>query len=62
MMCRMVWSHSTGLTRPCRLDNLMANVPDVALCYHREGIVQGYQLVSTQELPNLACAGFDPKV
>eukprot|EP01012_Entosiphon_sulcatum_P062399 TRINITY_DN886_c0_g1_i1.p1 TRINITY_DN886_c0_g1~~TRINITY_DN886_c0_g1_i1.p1 ORF type:complete len:1108 (+),score=174.93 TRINITY_DN886_c0_g1_i1:55-3378(+) len=45
------------------LDNVMVNVPHVAICYHREGFVQGYQLVSTQDLPGLSPeTWFDPKV
>jgi len=41
----------------------MANVPHVALCYHRAGVVQGYQVVSTQKLPRLAgLPGFDPQL
>ena len=59
-----VWP-SRGLTCPSfpRLDNVMSNVPDVAICYHKEGIVQGYQLISTQKIPHLAgYEGFDPKV
>jgi tetratricopeptide (TPR) repeat protein len=35
------------------LDNIMANVPSVAICNHRGGYVQGYQLIKTEDLPSL---------
>lgn len=36
------------------LDNLMCNVPEVNICHHINGIVQKYELVKTQDLPDLA--------
>ncbi|XP_067036895.1 erythroid differentiation-related factor 1-like isoform X2 [Acropora muricata] len=44
------------------LDNLMCNVPEVAMCYHLDGIVQYYDLCKTDELPNLEGSSFSPKV
>ncbi|XP_022805708.1 erythroid differentiation-related factor 1-like [Stylophora pistillata] len=44
------------------LDNLMCNVPEVAMCYHLDGIVQYYDLYKTEELPNLEESNFSPKV
>ena len=45
------------------LDNVMTNVPNVAICFHKEGIIQGYQLVSTADIPRVSEATrFDPKV
>jgi len=44
------------------LDNLMCNVPEVAMCYHLDGIVQYYDLYKTEELPNLEGSSFSPKV
>ncbi|KAF7997417.1 hypothetical protein HCN44_005988 [Aphidius gifuensis] len=44
------------------LDNLMCNVPEVIMCYHLDGIVQKYELIKTEDLPNLNNANFSPKV
>lgn len=44
------------------LDNVMANVPELCICYHKEGFVQGYQLVQTEAIPSLAKPGFHPEV
>lgn len=44
------------------LDNLMCNVPEVAMCYHLNGIVQNYELVKTEDLPYLEDSKFSPKV
>ncbi|KAF5749330.1 hypothetical protein HS088_TW04G01298 [Tripterygium wilfordii] len=32
------------------LDNVMANVPEVAICYHQDGVVQGYELLKTDDI------------
>jgi hypothetical protein len=32
------------------LDNVMASVPELAICYHRDGVVQGYELLKTNEI------------
>ena len=42
------------------LDNILSNVASVALCYHRDGDVQGYQVVPTHQLPQLAHPAFSP--
>ncbi|XP_034944634.1 erythroid differentiation-related factor 1 [Chelonus insularis] len=44
------------------LDNLMCNVPEVVMCYHLDGIVQKYELIKTEDLPNMDDAKFSPKV
>ncbi|XP_076295316.1 erythroid differentiation-related factor 1 [Lasioglossum baleicum] len=44
------------------LDNLMCNVPEVVMCYHLHGIVQKYELIKTEDLPNLDHSKFSPKV
>lgn len=44
------------------LDNLMCNVPEVVMCYHLDGIVQKYELVKTEDLPNLEDSQFSPKI
>ncbi|XP_048747467.2 erythroid differentiation-related factor 1-like [Ostrea edulis] len=42
------------------LDNLMCNVPEVAMCFHVDGIVQKYELIQTEDIPNLKDSEFDP--
>ncbi|GAV66050.1 hypothetical protein CFOL_v3_09561 [Cephalotus follicularis] len=32
------------------LDNVMASVPELAICYHNNGIVQGYELLKTEDI------------
>ena len=44
------------------LDNLMSNVPEVVMCYHVDGIVQKYELIKTEDLPNFENAKFNSKV
>ncbi|XP_022247753.1 erythroid differentiation-related factor 1-like [Limulus polyphemus] len=44
------------------LDNLMCNVPEVVMCYHLDGIVQKYELLKTEEIPQLENSQFSPKV
>lgn len=36
------------------LDNLMCQVPEVLMCYHLDGIVQKYELIKTEDLPQLS--------
>ncbi|BFY97316.1 hypothetical protein BsWGS_00355 [Bradybaena similaris] len=42
------------------LDNLMSNVPEVAMCYHVNGFVQKYEVMRTEDIPNLENSSFDP--
>ncbi|XP_054259203.1 erythroid differentiation-related factor 1 isoform X2 [Macrosteles quadrilineatus] len=44
------------------LDNLMCNVPEVVMCYHLDGIVQRYELVKTEDLPQLPDSKFSPNL
>jgi len=44
------------------LDNLTCNVPEVVMCYHLHGIVQKYELIKMEDLPNLDNSKFSPKV
>lgn len=44
------------------LDNLMSNVPEVVMCYHLNGIVQKYELIKTEDLPNMENSKFSPAV
>jgi hypothetical protein len=32
------------------LDNVMASIPEIAVCYHRNGVVQGYELLKTDDI------------
>ena len=32
------------------LDNVMESVPELAICYHHNGVVQGYELLKTDEI------------
>lgn len=32
------------------LDNVMAGVPELAICYHQDGVVQGYELLKTDDI------------
>ncbi|KAJ3678005.1 hypothetical protein LUZ60_001808 [Juncus effusus] len=41
----------TGLTwLDAWLDNLMASVPELAICYHDNGVVQGYEMIKTDDI------------
>lgn len=44
------------------LDNLMCNVPELAMCYHVDGIVQSYETVKTEEIPYREGCEFPPTV
>ncbi|XP_019864437.1 PREDICTED: erythroid differentiation-related factor 1-like isoform X1 [Amphimedon queenslandica] len=35
------------------LDNLMCNVPELAMCYHVDGIVQKFDVIKTEDIPKL---------
>ncbi|KAF6148000.1 hypothetical protein GIB67_024175 [Kingdonia uniflora] len=32
------------------LDNIMASVPELAICYHQNGVVKGYELLKTDDI------------
>ena len=36
------------------LENVMCNIGHVSLCYHKEGVVQGYEVMQTSDLPSLS--------
>lgn len=44
------------------LDNLMCSVPEVVMCYHLDGIVKRYELLKTEEIPQMQNSRFSPKV
>eukprot|EP01065_Artemidia_motanka_P008349 TRINITY_DN1418_c0_g1_i2.p1 TRINITY_DN1418_c0_g1~~TRINITY_DN1418_c0_g1_i2.p1 ORF type:complete len:1339 (+),score=334.16 TRINITY_DN1418_c0_g1_i2:192-4208(+) len=44
------------------IDNVMSSVSQVAVCFHKEGIIQGYQLIATNDLPSYVQGGFEPQV
>ena len=41
------------------LDNMLANIPALAVCGHVNGRVKGYQVLQTDDLPYWPGAGFD---
>ncbi|KAI1282159.1 Erythroid differentiation-related factor 1 [Halotydeus destructor] len=44
------------------LDNLMCSVPEVEMCYHLDGIVQKYELIKTDDIPQMSNPQFSPSV
>lgn len=40
------------------LDNLICNVPELAMCYHINGIVQKYEIYKTMDIPHLESSQF----
>ena len=44
------------------LDNLISNVPELAMCFHVDGIVKCYELLKTEEIPNIPDSKFSPTV
>lgn len=46
----------------CVRRSQMAGVPETAICYHKDGVVQSYNVVPTEDLPSLASEPFSPFV
>lgn len=47
----LLFSQITPLTwLDAWLDNVMASVPELAICYHQNGVVQGYELLKTDDI------------
>ncbi|XP_694764.4 erythroid differentiation-related factor 1 isoform X2 [Danio rerio] len=44
------------------LDNLMCNVPELVMCFHVNGIVQKYEMIKTEDIPNLENSTFSTRV
>ncbi|KAL3863890.1 hypothetical protein ACJMK2_005617 [Sinanodonta woodiana] len=44
------------------LDNLMCNVPELAMCFHLNGFVKKYDVIKTEDIPNLPKSSFNPQV
>ncbi|XP_063818313.1 erythroid differentiation-related factor 1 [Pseudophryne corroboree] len=44
------------------LDNLICNVPELVMCFHVNGIVQKYEMIKTEDIPNLEKSNFSTKV
>ena len=44
------------------LDNLMCSVPEVVMCYHLDGVVQKYELIPTEDIPQMKNSQFSPKI
>ena len=49
LMCLSAW-----------LDNLFAAVPELAVCWHKEGVVTGYEVVQSDGIPALCEPAFEP--
>jgi hypothetical protein len=43
------------------LDNVIASVPHVLMCWHKDAVIQGYMLKRTQDLPALSHFEFSPE-
>ncbi|KAG7381193.1 hypothetical protein PHYPSEUDO_006318 [Phytophthora pseudosyringae] len=39
------------------LDNVIANIPELAICMHSKGLVRGYKLVETRQIPYISGSG-----
>ncbi|KAI9905567.1 hypothetical protein PsorP6_014060 [Peronosclerospora sorghi] len=39
------------------LDNVIANIPELAICMHSKGFVRGYKLVETRQIPYMSATG-----
>ncbi|KAI9910398.1 hypothetical protein PsorP6_010263 [Peronosclerospora sorghi] len=39
------------------LDNVIANIPELAICMHLKGFVRGYKLVETRQIPYISATG-----
>uniref|UniRef100_A0A673MLS8 Erythroid differentiation regulatory factor 1 n=1 Tax=Sinocyclocheilus rhinocerous TaxID=307959 RepID=A0A673MLS8_9TELE len=44
------------------LDNLMCNVPELVMCFHVNGIVQKYEMMKTEDIPDLENSTFSTRV
>lgn len=42
------------------LDNVVASVPELAVCHHKDGVVRGYDTLKTEDIPALCDPAFDP--
>ena len=49
LMCLSAW-----------LDNVMTSVPELAVCWHKAGVVRGFETVRTEDVPELCDPPFDP--
>ena len=49
LMCLSAW-----------LDNVMVGVPELAVCWHKAGVVRGFETVRTEAVPELCDPPFDP--
>ena len=43
------------------LDNVIASVPHVLMCWHKDAVIQGYMLKRTQDLPAISQFEFSPE-
>uniref|UniRef100_A0A7S4NLS9 Erythroid differentiation-related factor 1 n=1 Tax=Guillardia theta TaxID=55529 RepID=A0A7S4NLS9_GUITH len=43
------------------LDNVIASVPEVMICWHKDCVMQGYMLKRTQDIPEMTHFAFSPE-
>ena len=53
---------NTGAALSTWLDNAIAGVPELAVCYHRGGLIHHYDVLQTDDIAALCAPRFDPDV
>ena len=53
---------NTGTALSTWLDNAIAGVPELAVCYHRGGLIHHYDVLQTDDIARLCAPPFDPDV
>ena len=53
---------NTGAALSTWLDNAIAGVPELAVCYHRGGLIHHYDVLQTDDIAALCAPPFDPDV
>ena len=51
---------NTGAALSTWLDNTIAGVPELAVCYHRDGLIHHYDVLRTDDVARLCAPPFDP--
>jgi hypothetical protein len=51
---------NTGTALSTWLDNAIAGVPELAVCYHRGGLIHHYDVLQTDDIARLCAPPFDP--
>eukprot|EP01047_Picozoa_sp_COSAG01_P005729 COSAG01_NODE_199_length_22202_cov_23.993668_15_plen_277_part_00 len=42
------------------MDNLLSDVPESVICWHQDGVLKGYLLLRTEDIPAMAGYAFEP--